>query len=46
MPENVLVVNTEGPETRVGVLENGKLLAASDLVGCPRSSIYLPLVSW
>jgi hypothetical protein len=29
----------------LGVLENGKLLAASDLVGCPRQSIYLPLVS-
>lgn len=29
----------------LGVLENGKLLAASDLLGCPRYSIYLPLVS-
>jgi ribonuclease G len=25
MPENILVVNAEGPETRVGVLENGVL---------------------
>ena len=26
MPENVLVVNAEGPETRVGVLEDGVLV--------------------
>ena len=25
MPENVIVINAEGPETRVGVLENGRL---------------------
>ena len=29
----------------LGVLENGELSAASDLVGCPRYTIYLPLVS-
>ncbi len=29
----------------LGVLENEKLLAASDLVGCPRYSIHLPHVS-
>ncbi len=29
----------------LGVLEDGDLVAASDLVGCPRYSIFLPFVS-
>ena len=29
----------------LGVLEDGELVAASDLIGCPRHSLYLPLVS-
>jgi len=27
----------------LGVLKDGKLVAASDLIGCPRHSLYLPL---
>ncbi len=29
----------------LGVLEDGKLVVASDLIGCPRYAMYLPLVS-
>ncbi len=29
----------------LGVLENGRLLAASDLVGCPRHDVFVPFVS-
>jgi hypothetical protein len=32
-------------EAVLGVLENGQVLAASDLVGCPRHAIWVPLVS-
>ncbi len=32
-------------QVSLGVLENEHLLAATDLVGCPRNSVYLPLVS-
>ena len=30
-------------EVVLGVLENAKLAVASDLIGCPRYSLYLPL---